>query len=427
MPYDRLQNDAASVLRGNDRDGTTVPSPQLYPHQWNWDSSFATIGWAHLDPLRASQELERLARGQWADGMIPHIIFDPIAANYEPGPTLWRTDGHPNAPSGVRTSSITQPPVMATAARRVFDHAGGDHAVLTILRDLVPAIERWHAWFLTTRDPSGSGVPCIVHPWESGMDNATRWDAPLSRIEPGPITYRRVDDRVIAAQERPNRKDYDRYVFLVEERARLQFAPPTREDSSFLCGDVALASILCRAEEDLAYLAEKLGGQRTEAMSRRGTIAAGLHALYDPERACYDDVDLLTGERLAVEHVAGLLPLFAGVATPQQAAQMLAKLEDPIRYQTSWPIPTIPPQAPGFEAHRYWRGPVWINVNWMIADGLARTGAERVARQIAERSLAMIAQAGFREYFDARTGEGLGADSFGWTAALAIDFIDQLR
>ncbi len=414
------------MLRGNDRDGTTLPSPRLYPHQWNWDSAFSAIGWAHIDPRRAVRELQLLARGQWADGMIPHILFNPAAPSYVPGPGMWGTEHHPGAPAGVQTSSITQPPVMAIAARYAWDRAGGDDEVLSWLRDLVPVIERWHAWFLRTRDPSGSGIPCIVHPWESGMDNANRWDVPLSRVDPGDVAGRDVDSAVVAALERPTREDYDRYIFLVEERARHRFEPPVPARASFLCGDVALASILCRAEEDLAYLAEKLGGQRTEALARRATIARGLHACFDAGHARYHDFDARTGEPLVVEHVAGFLPLFAGVAPPPVVEQLLTELENPIRYQTTWPIPTTPPGAPGFEAHRFWRGPVWINVNWMIADGLKRAGAERQARRMVERSLDLIVKSGFREYFDATTGEGLGADSFGWTAALAIDFIAQL-
>ncbi|HVH45739.1 MAG TPA: hypothetical protein VM925_25475, partial [Labilithrix sp.] len=106
-----LRASAEAVLQANDRGGYTIPSAKLYPHQWNWDSAFAAIGWAHLDPRRAARELHMLLRGQWKDGLVPHIVFNPAAAHYEPGPATWQTDGAPGAPTNAQASSITQPPV----------------------------------------------------------------------------------------------------------------------------------------------------------------------------------------------------------------------------------------------------------------------------------------------------------------------------
>src|SRR5690348_13332347 len=133
-----LAADAARILHANDRGGSTVPSAKLYPHQWNWDSAFAAIGWSHLDPRRAARELAMLARGQWQDGLVPHILFDPASEHYQPGPAAWKTIGAPGAPADVRTSSITQPPVAATAARVVLERSGGDREVEAALRALVP-------------------------------------------------------------------------------------------------------------------------------------------------------------------------------------------------------------------------------------------------------------------------------------------------
>src|SRR5690349_4435740 len=124
--FDDLRGPATEILRANDRGGSTVPSPRLYPHQWNWDSAFCAIGWLHIDPARAAEELDRLARGQWGRGLIPHILFNPKADNYEPSPEVWETEGAEGAPAAVRTSSITQPPVAATALRILYEHAPGN-------------------------------------------------------------------------------------------------------------------------------------------------------------------------------------------------------------------------------------------------------------------------------------------------------------
>jgi hypothetical protein len=419
-----LRSRAEAVLRANDRGGYTVPSARLYPHQWNWDSAFCAIGWSHVDPRRAASELEMLARGQWDDGMIAHIIFNPAAEHYEPGPQTWRTAGVAGSPRGARVSSITQPPVAATAARRLLERARGDAVVERALRGLVPVLERYHAWFLAARDPRAAGVPCVVHPWESGMDNAPRWDAAMRRIEPGQVEYKRMDDTVVDPAQRPTRYDYDRYFFLVQERARRGFTRPVRTDEPFLVADVAMASILCRAEEDLAALAEALGVPAPQARARRARVADGIRrTLHDPARGRYLDRDAVTDALIDVDHVAGLLPLYAGVVPADLAARLAARLEDPAAFGTPFPVPTVPRADPSFDARRYWRGPTWVNVNWLLVEGLVRAGLGPAAGRLAARTIEMVARAGFFEYFDPLTGEGLGSDEFGWTAALVIDLM----
>lgn len=423
--WDSLRRDAETLLRANDRGGYTVPAPSLYPHQWNWDSAFVAIGWRHIDPRRAARELEMLLRGQWDDGLIPHIIFNP-EGHYEPGPATWRTLDAPGAPTAAPASSITQPPVAATAARRILERAGGDAAVTDALRRVTAALERWHAWFLATRDPTGIGAVAIVHPWESGMDNAPRWDEAMARIEPGEVEYRRVDDTVVDPAERPTRSDYDRYFFLVAERARRGFAPPVPDSEPLLVADAVMTAILCRAEEDLVWLGAQLGVATPGAAARRARLLDGLGgALWDQTRGAYTDVDLVSGRALGVEHVASYLPLYAGITPVTEARAMAARLADTEGGYggVPWPVPSVPPGEPGFEPTRYWRGPTWVNVNWMLIEGLRTSGFADQAAELAGRTLELIARSGFREYFNPLTGEGCGARDFAWTAALALDLL----
>lgn len=414
-----LRANAERILKQNDRGGSTVPSGRLYPHQWNWDSALIAIGLGHLDPRRAVRELELLLRGQWTDGMIPHILFNPDGADYEPGPRAWQTEGRGRA---IETSSITQPPVAATAARMLLDASGGDKAIEATLRTVAEGLERWHVWFETTRS-TVSGVPCIVHPWESGLDNAPRWDAALRRIEPGAISYQRKDDTIIEAAQRPTRGDYDRYFFLVNERARLGFAPPTRETVSFLVEDISMAAILCRAEEDLAALSAALGVP-SDARARHGRLSGAiLKRLYDPARARFHDYDVIGDARITQDHVGTLLPLYAGIAPPEAVERAVALLDDPASYGAPWPIPSVPLGDPAFEPRRYWRGPTWINVNWFIAEGLERHGQRDHGRRLRDRTLELLERSGFYEYFDPTTGEGLGAADFSWSAALCLDWL----
>jgi hypothetical protein len=75
----KLALKANDVLRRNDMGGWTKAAPELYPHQWSWDSAFIAIGLAHLDTRRAARELETLFACQWKTGKVPHIVFNERA------------------------------------------------------------------------------------------------------------------------------------------------------------------------------------------------------------------------------------------------------------------------------------------------------------------------------------------------------------
>jgi glucosylglycerate hydrolase len=62
---------AERVLRRNDMGGWTRAAPDLYPHQWSWDTGFIAVGLAHLDTGRAARELSSLFEHQWTNGKVP--------------------------------------------------------------------------------------------------------------------------------------------------------------------------------------------------------------------------------------------------------------------------------------------------------------------------------------------------------------------
>jgi hypothetical protein len=160
---------------------TRSPTDRLYPFQWNWDSAFVAMGWATFDKERAWRELERLVEGQWDDGMVPHIVFHAPSDDYFPGPDVWRTR------HAIPTSGITQPPVFATALRRVFEIARGPDAQARAARLYRCALAS-HDWWEKARDPEATGLVAILHPWESGMDNSPAWDEAMARLTIAPTT-----------------------------------------------------------------------------------------------------------------------------------------------------------------------------------------------------------------------------------------------
>lgn len=157
-----LWNTARSILSGNDRGRFIAPGPHQYPGQWNWDAALISIGLAHADPQRARHEIRQLLRGQWDDGLVPHIVFWGDAAGYFPGPDVWKTASLPGSPD-VAVTGLTQPPVLASAVRILHER----DPYVDFLEQVVPAIERWHVWLDEMRRPS-RGLVAIFHPWGVG-------------------------------------------------------------------------------------------------------------------------------------------------------------------------------------------------------------------------------------------------------------------
>jgi alpha,alpha-trehalase len=85
-------------------------------------------------------------------------------------------------------------------------------------------------------------------------------------------------------------------------------------------------------------------------------------------------------------------------------------------------IPTSQPDESSFDPVRYWRGPIWVLVNWLVADGLLRTGFIDRAARLRTDTRALVEQS-FSEYYDPRSLAGIGGRSFSWSAALTLDWL----
>lgn len=412
---------AVEVLRENDQGAYTIPTKGLYPFQWNWDSCLTALGLAHYDEARAWTEMETLFAHQWPDGMVPHIVFHVWNDGYFPGPEVWRT-GRPTA-----TSGITQPAVAGFAARRLFDRANDKKLAAERARALLPRIDAWHRWFYANRDPKGEGLVAIIHPWESGRDNSIDWDEAFERVPAeGVEPYTRRDILHADPAHRPTREQYDRYIWLVQHFRGLGWDNARLHDASpFQVVDPGFNAILIRAAADLADLAEALG--ETEiAIANRARAQKGLAAmerLWSEAHGRYLCLDRVTGELIDSASVGGLLPAFAAIPKPRAAA--IAATVERLAGKARYVVPSHDPGDARFDAKRYWRGPVWLVVNYMISDGLTAAGHGHVAQRITRSSLDLIRESGFAEYYDPLTGEPLGGGRFTWTAAMVIEFLRQ--
>ena len=127
-----LLESASTVLENNWKDHFTIPCEGLYPFQWNWDSGFIAIGWAHLNMKRAETEITSLLKGQWKNGFIPHIVFHNESESYYPGPDVHAADLSDQSPK-TKTSGITQPPVLGFVLEELYQIAKDKEDILNFI------------------------------------------------------------------------------------------------------------------------------------------------------------------------------------------------------------------------------------------------------------------------------------------------------
>ena len=418
MSDSALSTRAVAILKANDRVGYTVPTARLYPYQWNWDAGFSALGWACFDEIRAWRELAMLFRGQWQDGLLPHIVFHQHSPDYFPGPEFWGTEKK----AAVPTSGISQPPVSASITRQLLEQAKDKTLAESQTATLYPKLYAHHAWWHTARDPNRTGLVCTYHPWETGRDNSAEWDAPFAAVPASQTAFQRRDTAVVNSAERPHQHEYQRYIYLVELFRSLDYEPGALyRDSPFKIYDIGINAILARADQDLLVLAKRYGSatEQTAIQAWLERSSSAFAKLWNAELRCYTGYDLIADRPLALPVSAGFLPLYAGLPDAQQAQAMAAELER-WRQHARYLIPSLAPDHPRFEPQRYWRGPAWAMMNYMIALGLQDYGHTALAEQIHQDTAALIEVGEFHEYFNPLDGSGCGGGEFSWTAAIGL-------
>ena len=412
-----LSSQAIDILKTNDMGGYTVPTQGMYPFQWNWDSAFVALGFMTFNADRAWQEIETLFEGQWEDGFVPHIVFRKDEPGYFPGPTFWQ------CPNAVQTSGITQPPVAASMVYRLvnFDLNNID---TSRLRAIFPKLLAWHRWFKTCRDPLNKGLVLTVHPWETGRDNNPEWDAPAAAVDTSKVgPYQREDLSHADSAMRPHKEDYDRYVALVEYGRSTGWDHKTIGlESPFRVYDVGMSFMLLRANRDLKALALILGESEAaqEIESWIETSETEINYLWNEDIKCFCSRDIIADRFSGIVTNTSFLANYAGVGSTEQRQNLINHLKR-IANAANYIVPSTDPEHREFDDMRYWRGPIWAVVNFMIATGFRETNDTKWAENIETSTLSLIRKSGFFEAFSPISGDGTGGDNFSWTAAIWLE------
>jgi len=293
---------------------------------------------------------------------------------------------------------MTQPPTLAMAAALV-DASAPDPDWLARFAPRVAASLQWNA---RHRDTDGGGLlEWDIEPnpncrsGESGMDNSSRFDA-ATQLDA-------VDFNAFQSRECEHLAEF------------------------------------ARAAGDLPEAARWAGEHsRLNALIR--------DRLWNPDTRFFHDLDPATGQLSPVMANSGFLPLICGAATPEQAAALADHLLDPLTFGTPLRVPSIARCQPEHYSKDMWRGPVWINFNWLIIGGLRRYGFGDLADDLATETVAELVRwhseyGTFFEFFDDRRElpppkllrKGRCAPEvsyyhqaffdYGWSATLFVDLI----
>ncbi len=439
---------AQQILKENDRGGYTIPSDKLYPFQWNWDSVFCALGFSFFDLPRAWQEIENLLGAQWPNGMVPHIVFHKDDPNYFPGPKVW---GSPwGSSSGVSpscpTSCYSQPPVLASVLRHLVEkdnyNKANDQA-----RELYEKTLLWHGWWMKERRDEKTGMIYVVHPWESGRDNSIDFDGGMKGVrvaqQGSAIKNKRRDTNFVDNSQRPTEEDYKKFLTILENHKSKDWDYKEMRRGPFCVTDVGIFFILLRAHHDLLFLAEKWNDKAAQVKLRQWIkeMEASSVFYWNAKIKSFAAKNLLTDEFSEVISNSAFLFWYSKLSAKEEMSEkskvMLENLKL-ISEQAEFLVPSADPRHGKFDPKRYWRGPVWAIMNFMIAKGLSKGLGERLSEGVSKKAevteeffhkkikgdtLGVIEKSAFYEYYSPVDGSPLGGQRFSWTAAIYLAMV----
>jgi hypothetical protein len=435
-----LTDKALSALKLNDRDEYFTPSKKLYPNQWLWDSCFVAIGLAPHDPQRAKKELVSLFKHQWHNGMIPHMIFRGSVGNSKRAELEWQSERHPAAPHGVKTSAITQPPLIAEAVMIVAKNLNSNERA-EFLNFAIPKLIAYHSWIYRARDPKEEGIAFLVHPWESGVDGSPAWRDFIDARTTSDFWLKAVrhlglnklinhirNDRELAAkgQRMDSIQAAQQYLLLLKLRRLNYQSVKIHQHYKFKLEDVHFNSILVRANWVLKQLAHEVSIDiPTWLRERFEKSVSALELMYSEEDQTYYSRTWESHNFVKTRTFYQYMPLYAGTVSAAKAKKIVDDLKQNQTLGANLQVPTVPIDSKDFKENRYWEGPAWPMINWFIHQGLVRYGFSSEADQLKQQTLIAIEDGGFAEYFNVFSSAPLGVKNFSPTAGIALSLISE--
>lgn len=269
-------------------------------------------------------------------------------------------------------ADVTKPPLIAWAAWKLFE-LDGDREFLD---EIYGSLVRWNQWWFEKNDLDLNGLCEYQHPFSSGLDDSPLWDGGMPVESPDLNTYLYLQMDVLA-----------RIAAVIGER------------------------------QDVTMWERKASRLLKLMIEKSWNAQAGIFNAYRQGAP----IDVLTP--------FNLFPLITGRLPRHITRRLVEHIQRREEFWTAFPLPTVAANQAEYDPEQMWRGPTWINVNYLLIEGLFKSGYADLARSLRQRTLELLmAQPDFYEYYHPESGENppKAAPIYGWSAALFIDMVIQV-
>lgn len=308
----------------------------------------------------------------------------------------------------------SKPPLSAWAVWCIYE----EHKDKAFVEEMYEKIKFYHEWWYRNRDYNKNGVAeygATVHPlnnnedekilaaaWDSGMDNAPRFDrAGYGKDDIGVKTYDITNEKGEVIAHTVNQESVDLNSYLYAEKIYLSY----------------MAELLVKNDEKEKFL--------KDAQVLKDYI---VNNMFDEETGAFYDLQfdnnttkLLVNRGKAAETY---IPLWANVATEEQAKRVRDLIMDENVFNTYVPLPTVAKDNPSFAHEEYWRGPVWLDQSYFAIKGLRNYGyndeADELTVKIFNNLEGLLNDVPINENYSPITGKPLNAPGFSWSSSMLI-------
>ena len=374
--YDRIAVKAVVTLISNwriHRGGLLhegiVPSHAAYYFVgfWAWDTWRFSAALAKFDPKLAKDNIRAMFDYQQPDGMIIDCIYTDPAEN---------------------NARDSKPPLVSWAVDEIFTHTN-DTAFIS---EMYPQLMAYYKWWYNKRDHNRNGMceygstdgTLEAAAWESGMDNAIRFDDAKMLKNNGAEDAWSMDQESV---------DLNAYLALE-----------------------------CK-------LLKKFAGILGVTFDGPDYSSQVADYFFDKEKGFFFDRRLKDGSFIQEPGCEAYTPLWTKVATADQVKAMLPLLTDTAKFSTYIPFPTVAADHPKYNPRGYWRGPIWLDQTYFAIRGLRNYGYNKMADeytlQVFDRLQGLKEGAPIHENYGTHTGELLKAPHFSWSSSHLLMLYDD--
>ena len=376
---------------------------------WAWDSWKQAVATANFNEELAKNNIRALFDYQITkdDNLRPQdagVIIDAI---------FYNKDEDRDGDGGNWNERNSKPALAAWAVWEVYKVSEDKE----FLKEMYPKLKEYHNWWYTNRDFDKNGIAeygGMVHrlnntpeeiilaaAWESGMDNAVRFDVEGSGAgDIGVKVLENKDSKGNLVGYSINQESVDLNSFLYAEKVYLS----------------NMAEVLGLPKEKKEYLAS---AKKVKEYVNKN--------MFDEKTGYYYDlqIDEAGNKKLLVNRgkgTEGYIPLWANLATKKEAKRVVENVMDENVMNTYLPFPTSAKDNPKYNPVKYWRGPVWLDQAYFGIIGLNNYGYKKEAKDLSikifENSEGLLTDGVIRENYNPETGEGLHCSNFSWSASV---------